>query len=314
MKLHPLTPEQLETFLQLAVPSEHVEDVRRYVENMLARDSMRLDWCFLVEDAGSLIGTVAFWKLPSQHVPASLVLLSLPWEREDVYTLGEQLFALLLPQMRSLGAKMIDLVIDEPACSPQWQYAPERRKELFQRLSFRLDRVTMRFERSAGALPLVPDRLVFRSLDEVGEAVFIDAIEQASAHTFDRYIQQERELLGAKEQARKFFEDMQSMEYKPQWWKVAYVPDGTLAGFVLPALAPAFGTIAYIGVLPAHRGQGYGYDLLVQGTQTLIDAGAHVLRADTDIKNEPMARTFRRVGYRQFAKRTEFSLKLASGK
>jgi len=50
---------------------------------------------------------------------------------------------------------------------------------------------------------------------------------------------------------------LREMDYDPNWWQLAYDLDGQLVGFVMPAKAPAFSTIAYFGVLPEQRGRGY---------------------------------------------------------
>jgi ribosomal protein S18 acetylase RimI-like enzyme len=56
-------------------------------------------------------------------------------------------------------------------------------------------------------------------------------------------------------------------------------------------------------VVPQQRGRGYVDDLLAQAVATLADAGASVIRADTDVANVPMANAFRRAGFEQFLSR-----------
>jgi len=75
--------------------------------------------------------------------------------------------------------------------------------------------------------------------------------------------------------------------------------------------APTFETIGYIGVVPEQRGHGHINDLLAHGTSTLRGLGTgRVIRADTDVDNLPMAAAFERAGYRRFATRREFEIRL----
>lgn len=99
---------------------------------------------------------------------------------------------------------------------------------------------------------------------------------------------------------------MKALKYKPTWWQLAYTPHGTLCGLIMPAENDGGPIIAFIGVVPEHRGKGYVNDLLVQGTLTHSSKVAVRIRSDADIDNAPMISAFRRAGYRQFASRREY--------
>lgn len=51
------------------------------------------------------------------------------------------------------------------------------------------------------------------------------------------------------------------------------------------------------GLAPEAWGHGYAYDLLAEGTHILVEQGAEVITAGTDLTNTPMAATFARAGY-----------------
>jgi RimJ/RimL family protein N-acetyltransferase len=55
--------------------------------------------------------------------------------------------------------------------------------------------------------------------------------------------------------------------------------------------------IAYLGVVPAHRGLGYVHDLLAAGTSLLAAHNVHRIRATADVGNVPMAAAFALAGY-----------------
>jgi RimJ/RimL family protein N-acetyltransferase len=81
------------------------------------------------------------------------------------------------------------------------------------------------------------------------------------------------------------------------WWRVATLPDGEPVGFVIPARNNYNPIIAYIGVVPEHRGRRYVDDILAEGTRTLVANDAPRIRASTDLGNIPMADAFERAGY-----------------
>ncbi len=96
-------------------------------------------------------------------------------------------------------------------------------------------------------------------------------------------------------------------------WELAF-DGGDLVGLVMPTVAPSFGTIGYVGVVPEQRGHGYVNDLLARGTRTLLGTGASVLRADADLDNAPMAAAFIRAGWQSIGTRNEFELRLQSSR
>ena len=83
-------------------------------------------------------------------------------------------------------------------------------------------------------------------------------------------------------------------------WRLGYDTAGSCVGIAVPDLGgDRWGPdIAYVGVLPEHRGRGYVDDLLVEATRLLAAAGAAEISAATDAGNLPMAAAFSRCGYR----------------
>ena len=75
---------------------------------------------------------------------------------------------------------------------------------------------------------------------------------------------------------------------------------GEAVGFVFPARNSYHHIVAYVGVLPEHRGNGYIDGILAEGTRILAEAGAPHIRASTDVGNRPMANAFARAGYGTF--------------
>jgi len=280
----------LDRFVEAGGLPQHHEEVRQYVENMFRAGSMRPEWCFVLEDEGQLLlGRVALWTLPGMEYPLDLVLLDLRWE-QDYLASGAVLLRQVLEKAQALGAHEVGHILDAPPMRPQWQYRQDERVALLERAGFTMERETTRFEwRDGNAPPFVPGRLVFRSLDEVGEDASVDAVIRVSEGTLDREIQAEREEHGPEKASRKLYELESHLEHEPSWWKLAYTQEDELAGLIMACKNPTSPVIGYIGVLPEQRGRGYVDDLLAKGTHTLLATGAEQVRADTDVHNTPMA-------------------------
>jgi hypothetical protein len=67
-------------------------------------------------------------------------------------------------------------------------------------------------------------------------------------------------------------------------------------GFAIPARNDYNPIIAYVAVLPRHRGNGYIDDLRAEGTRASTNRTSPRIRASTDLGNVPMANAFRRAG------------------
>lgn len=313
MIVRSLAAHEISTFARVCGQNTHAPAVENYLQRMLQQGAIRLEWCFVAEEAGQIIGTIAYWTLPTLGTPLDIVLLTLPWEYEDFLASGTQLLQETLHSMQqAYGIQEIGHVLDTPPCDPQWQFFPEQRIKILHHMGFQDRRKTLRFEwRMETRLPMAQERLIFRSLPEVGKATFITAIEQVSQGTFDQRIREDREQQGPERQARLFFEEMQHMDHDPAWWQLAYTQEHKLVGLIMPAQNPSVAVIGYIGVVPQFRGHGYVNDLLANGMTSLHHAGYSIIRADTDTSNIPMANAFHKAGYQQFAIRHEFECHLS---
>lgn len=309
MQIRPIRPSELPAFAAIGADNRHTDDIRQYLDQMIAAGSMRPDWCFVADDGDQLRGRVAFWTLPKVGVPLAIVLLDAPSQHAD-HDIGLRLLDESIAVMRAHGAADLEHVLDLPAQWPQWQADPERRHGLLTEAGFTIQRETRRFAwQPAAAPPPLTQDLRFRSLSEVGAAAFIDAIERVSAGSLDQRTRHDRAELGAACEAQQTWNELQSMDYDPAWWQLAYTAADELVGLVMPALNPTSATIGYIGVTPEQRGRGYIDDLLARGTTMLLNSGRTAIRADTDVANIPMAQAFGRAGYSEFAMRREYILR-----
>jgi len=315
IRIRSVRADELDLFVEAAGSPDHRKEVEQYLESMFAVGSMRPEWCFVAQEEGDRpLGRVAFWTLPGMVEPFALVLLDVPWDDDYV---GTRLLGGVLDEARRLGAEEIEHVLDAPPMRPQFQHHPERRVDLLEGVGFAFRRETGRFEWRGEEPPVVSDRLSLRSLEEVGDEAFVDAMREVSGGTLDREILEERERLGPQGAACEFFRDAKRVKHDPSWWRLAYTPDGELVGLVMPVEPPGFLTVFYVGVVPEMRGRRYVDDLLAAGTGTLLGARAEggtekPLRADTGVANTHMAAAFERAGWARFAGRREYVVDLAS--
>jgi GNAT superfamily N-acetyltransferase/RimJ/RimL family protein N-acetyltransferase len=312
MRIRSVGTNELDLFIDAAGFPDHRSEIEQYLDRMFAAGSMRTEWCFIAEEEDRPVGRGAFWTLPGMEQSFALVLLDVDWE--GVYTaVGTRLLQYTLDAARALGAEDIEHVIDAPPIRPQFQHHAQKRIGLLKSAGFYLRRETGRYEWRGTEPPTEPGRLSFLALEEVGEEAFIEAMERVSENTLDQEIRAEREKLGTKRAAQEFFDDAGRVQHDASWWRLAYAPNGDLAGLIMPAEPPGFLTIFYVGVVPGMRGRGYVNDLLAAGTATLLAAGKNdkPLIADTDISNAPMAAAFERAGWTRFAGRQEYVKDLA---
>ena len=309
MRIRPISADEIAAFAALTPFSGHHQPIQAYLEDMFARGFLRPELCFVAEQAERLLGRLAYWTHPKSGTPTDLFLFDIPWERPDHILIGTQLVLETLPLVRNLGATALGYVVDTPAQTPQWQDFPMQRHHLLLTLGFQVVRQTNRFAYDVSiAPPIISERLMLKSLAEVGIDAFVAAIEQVSIETRDQLIQQQRASDGSVQAAHEMVHILQGMTYEPAWWQLAYTRDEALVGLVMPTANASSGTIGYIGVVPQQRGHGYSHDLLVQGTVTLCRAGSASIRADTDVANVPMAKAFYRAGYTNVGRRQAYQL------
>jgi RimJ/RimL family protein N-acetyltransferase len=149
-------------------------------------------------------------------------------------------------------------------------------------------------------------------LPEVGEEAFVRAMASTYDGTRDSWIGRMIEEQGLAEAARADFLDYQEMEHRPEWWELGYADDGSLAGVVMAARNPGVAVIAYVGVVPEHRGRGLAPHLVRRGTERLLESGAPEIRGDCDRHNVGMVKAFERAGYVRFARRRTYQRPLTA--
>lgn len=139
--------------------------------------------------------------------------------------------------------------------------------------------------------------LTYRSIAETGEDIYIETVRNVTAGTLDRSMAKDAARLGGDAAAREYVSSLKKYDYYPDWWKLGYIDD-QIVGLILPQrFDEERGGINYVGVVPQHRGKGYGAELLAEGTRILHESGVRKIYADIDTANHPLEAELEQVGY-----------------
>ncbi|MEU4067610.1 GNAT family N-acetyltransferase [Streptomyces wedmorensis] len=294
-------PEELDLFLRLTYSLDHE------LADDLATGRRLPQWMWVALDGERLLGRLSWWTGTAGSAPQALDFLDLdpglsPEERAEV---GLRLLETATAAVIPAGVRPPEFSRYMPA---DWRDVPETRSVL--------ESVFGVLE-SAGARPLVerlrlewlpgtpvPEpsgRLGFRPVRDREDLVSLMA--PVMEGTLDAHGKADLASgLSPREAADLHYDEEFEHYSSPRaWWRVALLPgSGEPVGFVVPARNNYHHTIAYIGVLPAHRGHGYIDDILAEGTRVLAAEGVPRVRAATDLGNVPMAAAFARTGYATF--------------
>lgn len=160
----------------------------------------------------------------------------------------------------------------------------------------------------------VPDRLVFRPLSDALRADFLTALRLSLSASLDRHDQAELARLGAEGLARSCMDVGTDFEYEQSWWHLAYTGSGDLVGFLQPVVwrgserdGKREGAIYQYGIVPQHRGNGYGQDLLLKLTAVLQQVGVWRIFGDVDEMNVPSMTALLSAGYEVASDYPEFN-------
>lgn len=158
-------------------------------------------------------------------------------------------------------------------------------------LSFLVERLELRWVPAAGLSPR-PGRLTFRPVRD--DAELLEVVRGTFSGTLDAQARWDIERLGLDAAVCAFVTDFPEPR---TLWRMADNRAGSCVGIAVLGHAPWGADVAYIGVLPEYRGNGYAEDLLLEATHLLAASGNNDIGATTDVGNLPMAAAFASCGY-----------------
>ena len=288
-------PDELDVFNRL--PYQLNEELA----GDLAEGRRRPEWLWVALRDGHLAARAGWWARAGNEHPDALDLLDLDDSgRPETVDIAARLLATAMAQVIPEGTRPPYYL---RFVEPDWREAPSTRQATEDRMAAaaqtgaRLFVERLRLEWRPGTpVPAPTGRLSFRPVTEPGEllALMTDVMDG----TLDAHGRADLTLMTPREAAAKHYDEELALYTSPRdWWRIADLPGGEPAGFVIPAHNGYSAIIAYLGVVPAHRGHGYIADILAEGTRVLAAQDVPYIKASTDLGNVPMAAAFHRAGW-----------------
>lgn len=291
-----VSPAELDLFRRLTytLDDELADD--------LAAGSRRPSWMWIALRGTRLVARAAWWGSISAPTPVVLDVLDVANDLDRI-DVAVQLLRAALREIFPPGDCPAEYVRFVPA---DWREHPGSRRVVEDRMTIagetgaQLLVERLRLEWRPGTPIAAPtNRLGFRPVSD--DAELVDLMTLVMEGTLDAHSCDDLTRMSAREGAVRHFEDELAQYSSPRkWWRIATLPSGEPVGFITPARNDYHPIIAYVGVVPAHRGKGYIDEILAEGTRILCAQDVPRIRASTDLDNIPMAAAFARAGWVNF--------------
>lgn len=269
----------------------------------LAAGRRRPEWMWVALRGEDLLARVAWWSRTGDDAPFVLDVFDIDDDSADRVDIGVRLLQTAIADVVPAGTRPPGYSRMVP---PDWRergtarHVVEDRMAALARTGAHPFVERLRLEWRPGTpIPEPSGRLVFRPVRDDDEILALMTLVLDG--TLDAHSRDDLTRMSAREAAvRQFEEEFAHYRSPRDWWRIATLPDGEPVGFVIPARNDYNPIIAYLAVLPEHRGNGYIDEILAEGTRILSAQGVPRIRAATDLGNTPMANAFQRAGYVNF--------------
>lgn len=271
----------------------------------LADRRRRPEWMWVALRGEQLLARAAWWSRLGAEAPMLLDVLDIDDGSPDParVDIGVHMLRTAIAATIPSGARPPEYIRFIP---PDWREnvvtreVVEDRMAIAERTGARLFVERLRLEWRPGTRIRAPSRrLKFRPVRDAEE--LLDLMTAVLDGTLDAHSRADLRQMPAREAAVRQYEDEFAGYSSPRdWWRIATLPEGDPVGFVIPARNDYNPIVAYLAVLPQHRGRGYVDAILAEGTRILAAQNVSRIRAATDLNNTPMAEAFRRAGYVNF--------------
>jgi len=259
----------------------------------LEAERTKLEWCFVAEESGKFLARVIYGVFEEQPHDLKIWQLKTDNKVPDFLEVGKALIRNSLAQLKEEGFKTAEYHLYS---SPENDFKADQ--SIFIEQGFLLTQEKKSFEAIQLNALDQKQRLTYKTIEETGKEVFINAIEQVTQSTLDREDLDTISTHGSLKAAIMYYEILEEIDYNASWWRLGYLDDGTFVGLVIPQrFSEEAGAINYIGVVPQKRGAGYVQDLLEEGSRLMLEAGISILIADIDVQNYPLENALKRLGY-----------------
>jgi RimJ/RimL family protein N-acetyltransferase len=301
LTLRPITgPEELGLFNRLPYV------LNDEVGGDLVAGRRRPEWLWLALRGDRVVARTGWWSRAGDQHPLLMDIFDFDGDFGD----GVRLLTTALRAVVPAGATPPEYGRFLP---PDWRdhremrQAVDARMRALERTGAKLFVERLRLEWRPGTpIAQLSGRLAFRPVDNPGE--LIELMTLVLEGTLDAHGRDSLTRMTPSEAAREqYHNELEQYASPHEWWRIATLPDGEPVGFVIPAHNGYHPIIAYLGVVPAQRGQGYIHDVLSAGTSLLAGQNVPQIRAATDVGNTPMAAAFAQAGYVTFERQIDMT-------
>jgi RimJ/RimL family protein N-acetyltransferase len=263
-------------------------------------------WLWLALRGERVVARAGWWSRAGDQHPLLMDIFDTDGDISD----GVRLLAAALPAVVPAGATPPQYSRFLPA---DWRDRPDIRQAATDRMAalertgakLFVERLRLQW-RPGTPIAGLSGRLSFRPVRHPGE--LIDLMTLVLDGTLDAHSRDDLTRMTPRQAAQEqYHHELERYPSPHEWWRIATLPDGEPAGFVIPAHNGYHPIIAYLGVVPAQRGHGYVHDLLAAGTSLLAAQNVPRIRAATDVGNAPMAAAFARAGYVIFERQIDMT-------
>ena len=301
LTLRPITgPDELDLFNSLPYV------LNDEVGGDLAAGRRRPEWLWLALRGDRVVARAGWWSRVGDQHPLLMDIFDIDGDTDDGVRLLKTAQAAVVPA----GAAPPQYGRFLPADWRDHQHtrqAAEDRMGALGRAGAKLFVERLRLEWRPGTpVAELSGRLTFRPVRNPGE--LIELMTLVLDGTLDAHSRDDLARMTPSQAARgQYHKELERYASPHEWWRIATLPDGEPAGFVIPAHNGYNPIIAYLGVVPAHRGHGYVHDVLAAGTGLLAAQNVPRIRAATDVGNAPMAAAFALAGYVTFERQIDMT-------
>ena len=301
LTLRPITgPDELDLFNSLPYV------LNDEVGSDMAAGRRRPEWLWLALRGDRVVARAGWWSRAGDRHPLLMDIFDIDGDIDDGVRLLKTALAVVVPA----GTTPPQYLRFLPADWREHQHtrqAVDDRMGVLQRAGAKLFVERLRLEWRPGTpVAELSGRLAFRPVRNPGE--LIELMTLVLDGTLDAHSRDDLTRMTRRQAAReRYHDEFESYASPHEWWRIATLPDGEPVGFVIPAHNGYHPVIAYLGVVPAHRGHGYIHDVLAVGTSLLAAQNVPRIRAATDVGNTPMAAAFARAGYVNFERQIDMT-------
>jgi ribosomal protein S18 acetylase RimI-like enzyme len=269
---------------------------RQRLTDEIATGSYRPEWSWIAEQDGHPVGRALWWGATGADTPSTLDCLSVSPGVSEPEDIGAALVRAGLDALGSGASLEFNVDVDVAwASDPAAVEAVRWRQEAARRGGFSRTTERISFARTVtNPSPPRSTRLRFDPAPDASFRALFAAVAPGSldGHTIEMVAREGVEALADDDLA--FY---LSLPGDRGAWRTASLADGTTVGFIVPTRTAYDASISYLGVLPEHRGRGYGHDLLAEMVHVHHDGGQSRIVGTTDAVNAPMRAAFERAGF-----------------